>query len=54
MNALNLIINSILSQYNDNKILYLITFYNNSIILIEYNYYIYNKKLLIIIYYFKH
>ena len=49
-----LITNEILSQYNNKNVLYLMTFYNKSIISAECNYYIYNKKLLIIIYCFKH
>ena len=43
----------ILSQKRKDKKLHLITFYNKNILPIEYNYNIYNKKLLIIIYYLK-
>ena len=42
------------SQYNDDKILYLMIFYNKSFNLIKINYHIYNKKLLIIIHFFEH
>ncbi len=44
----------ILSQYDDEKVLHSIVFYNKSMILAECNYHIYDKKLLIIIQCFKH
>ena len=43
----------VLSQYDNDDSLCSVTFYNKNILLIEYNYYIYNKKLLIIIKYLK-
>ena len=43
-----------LSQYDDEGILYSVTFYNKNIILKKCNYEIYDKKLLIIIKYLKH
>ena len=43
-----------LSQYDDDKVLYSMIFYNKSFNLIEINYHIYNKKLLIIIRCFEH
>ena len=42
-------IKDIFSQYNNKEVLYSLAFYNYKIILIEYNYEIYNKKLLIIL-----
>jgi hypothetical protein len=44
----------ILFQYNDEDILHLIIFYSKSMISVECNYHIYDKKLLIIIWCFKH
>ncbi len=44
----------ILSQYNDEKVLHSVAFYSKSMILAECNYYIYDKKLLVIIRCFKH
>ena len=43
-----------LFQYDDEKILHLVAFYSRNMILIECNYEIYNKKLLIIIRCLKH
>ena len=39
----------ILSQYNNNGVLYLVAFYSKNLALAEYNYEIYDKKLLAII-----
>ena len=50
----DLVISEILSQYNNESILYSVTFYNKSMISAECNYYIYNKELLTIIHCFKH
>ena len=50
----DLIISEILSQYNDEGVFHLMMFYNKSMILVKCNYYIYSKKLLIIIHCFKH
>ena len=47
-------IDEVFSQYDDDEVLHLMIFYNKSFNLIEINYYIYNKKLLIIIYCFEH
>ena len=47
-------INKVLSQYNNNKILHSIIFYNKSFNFAEDNYHIYNKELLIIICCFEH
>ena len=47
-------IDNVLSQYNDDEILHSIIFYSKSFNFIKINYYIYNKKLLIIIYYFEY
>jgi len=54
INALNYVKDEILSQYDDENVLHLIVFYSKSIIFAEINYYIYNKKLLVIIQCFKH
>ncbi len=54
INASNYVKDEILSQYNDEKVLHSMTFYSKSMILAEINYYIYDKKLLIIIRCFKH
>ncbi len=54
INASNYVKDEILSQYNDEKVLYLMIFYSKSMILAEINYHIYDKKLLIIIWCFKH
>ena len=50
----NLVTGEILSQYNNERILYSVAFYNKSMIPAECNYYIYNKELLIIIHCFEH
>ena len=44
----------VLSQYDDEKVLHLVVFYNRNLISIECNYEIYDKKLLIIIRCLKH
>ena len=44
----------VLSQHDDDEILYSMIFYNKSLNLAEINYHIYDKKLLIIIRYFEH
>ena len=47
-------INEVFLQHNNDKILHSKTFYNKNLNLVEINYHIYNKKLLIIIYCFEH
>ena len=42
------------SQYDNEKVLHSIVFYNKKIIFVECNYEIYDKKFLIIIRYLKH
>ncbi len=54
INALNYVKDEILSQYNDKRVLHLMIFYSKSMILAEINYHIYDKKLLVIIWCFKH
>ncbi len=54
INASNYVKDEILSQYNDEKVLHSIIFYSKSMILAEINYHIYDKKLLVIIWCFKH
>jgi len=54
INALNYVKDEILSQYNNENVLYLMIFYSKSMIFVEINYHIYDKKLLIIIRCFKH
>ncbi len=54
IDASNYVKDEILSQYNDKKILYAMTFYSKSMILAEINYHIYDKKLLVIIWCFEH
>ncbi len=54
INALNYVKDKILSQYNDEKVLHSMIFYSKSMILAEINYHIYDKKLLVIIWCFKH
>ena len=39
----------ILSQADDNRVLYLVIFYSKNLLPVEYNYEIYNKELLVII-----
>ena len=51
---LNYVNAKMLSQYDNEKNLHFNIFYNRNMILIECNYEIYNKKLLIIIRYLKH
>jgi len=47
--AFNYVKSDILSQYDDENVLYSMTFYSKSMILAECNYHIYDKKLLVII-----
>ena len=54
IDAFNYVKDNILSQYNDENVLHLIIFYNKSMISAECNYHIYDKKLLTIIWCFKH
>ncbi len=54
IDALNYVKDEILSQYDDEKVLHLMTFYSKSMIFAEINYHIYDKKLLIIIQCFEH
>ena len=54
INALNYVKDEILSQYNDERVLHLMTFYSKSMIFAEINYHIYDKKLLVIIWCFEH
>ena len=54
INLFNWMIDEVLSQHDDDEILYSMTFYNKSFNLVEINYHIYNKKLLIIIRCFEH
>jgi len=42
------------NKYDDEKVLHSIIFYSKSMILIEINYHIYDKKLLVIIQCFEH
>ena len=53
INFLNYVNEEIFSQYNYENSLHLITFYNKNLLFIEYNYEIYDKKFLIIIYYLR-
>ncbi len=54
INISNYVKDKILSQYDDESILYSVTFYSKSMILAECNYHIYDKKLLVIIQCFEH
>ena len=45
----NYVNENVLSQYDDEKVLHFVTFYNKNINLTKCNYEIYNKELLIII-----
>ncbi len=54
IDASNYVKDEILSQYDDEKVLHSMTFYSKSMILIKINYHIYDKKLLVIIWCFKH
>jgi len=54
INASNYVKDEILSQYDDKRVFHSMIFYSKSMILAKINYHIYNKKLLIIIWYFKH
>ena len=52
-NLSNYITGGILSQYNKDRVLYLIVYFLKRLNLAKYNYKIYNKELLAIIKYFK-
>ena len=52
-NSSNYIIRDILSQYNKDRVLYLIVYFLKRLNPAKYNYKIYNKELLAIIKYFK-
>jgi len=54
IDASNYVKDEILSQYDDEKVLYSMIFYSKSMILAEINYHIYDKKLLVIIQCFEH
>ncbi len=54
INALNYVKDEILSQYDDERVLHSMIFYSKSMIFAEINYHIYDKKLLVIIWCFKH
>jgi len=53
IDALNYVFKDIFFQYNENKILYLVVYFLKKHNLVECNYEIYNKKLMIIVYAFK-
>ena len=50
----NYVNNKVLSQQDDDEVLHSVTFFNKSMLLVECNYEIYDKKLLIIIKCLKH
>ncbi len=54
INASDYVKDEILSQYDDEKVFHSVAFYSKSMILAECNYHIYDKKLLVIIWCFKH
>ncbi len=54
INVFNYVKDEILSQYDDENVLHSVAFYSKSMILAECNYYIYDKKLLVIIQCFEH
>ncbi len=54
IDAFNYVKDDILFQYDDENVLHSIVFYSKSMILAECNYHIYDKKLLTIIWCFKH
>ncbi len=54
INASDYVKDEILSQYDDEKVLHLMIFYSKSMISVECNYHIYDKKLLTIICCFEH
>ncbi len=54
INASDYVKDEILSQYNDENVLYSVAFYSKSMIFAECNYHIYDKKLLVIIQCFEH
>ena len=49
----NYISASVMFQYNNKEVLYPIIFFSKKLLVTKYNYKIYNKELLTIIYYFK-
>jgi len=53
INALNYVFKDILSQYNENEILYSVAYFSKKHNSVKCNYEIYNKKLMIIVYTFK-
>jgi len=53
INASDYVKDEILSQYDDEKVLHSVAFYSKSMILAECNYHIYDKKLLVIIWFFQ-
>ncbi len=54
IDAFNYVKDNILSQYNDKNVLHSIVFYSKNMISAEYNYHIYDKKLLAIVQCFEH
>ena len=54
INLFDYVNEEVLSQYDDEEVLHSVTFYNENMILMKYNYEIYDKKLLIIIRCLKH
>ena len=54
INSSDWMIDEMLSQHDDDEVLHLMIFYNKSLNLVEINYHIYDKKLLIIIRCFEH
>jgi len=53
IDALNYVFEDILSQYDENKILHSVTYFLKKHNLVECNYKIYNKELMIIVHAFK-
>jgi hypothetical protein len=43
----------VLSQYNNDRILYLVAFFSKKYYLVEYNYKIYDKELIVIVHTFE-
>ncbi len=54
INSFNYVNDEVLFQYDDEDVLHSIAFYSKNMSFAEYNYKIYNKKLLIIIQVFEH
>ena len=52
-NSSNYISTSVMSQYNNKGVLHPVIFFSKKLLVTKYNYKIYNKELLTIIYYFK-